>query len=278
MTLVSGSSNGRGKKRQPLPPLFVYADFEAMQTPQRMFVANLLCYVRADEDECQFLSGETCTLQFLEALDAMTEVADDDREQPIIIVFHNLKGFDGMFVLHELYQQKREVTHQLTVGAKVLSFQSGPLTFIDSLCFLLMPLSAFSATFGLIELKKGFFPHLFNTPDNQQYRGAWPALEFYDPEGMMSKKKKELETWHAQQVARGLPFDFQKEFKEYCESDVLLLKAGCQAFQRQFEDQASFNPMARCMTIASACHLYWRMHHLPPDLIAVEPLRGWRGA
>lgn len=25
-------------------------------------------------------------------------------------------------------------------------------------------------------------------------------------------------------------------------------------------------------------NLYWRMHHLPPNLIAVEPLQGWRGA
>lgn len=24
-------------------------------------------------------------------------------------------------------------------------------------------------------------------------------------------------------------------------------------------------------------NLYWRMHHLPPNLIAVEPLQGWRG-
>ena len=36
--------------------------------------------------------------------------------------------------------------------------------------------------------------------------------------------------------------------------------------------------MAKCMTIASACNLYWRKHHLPPDTIAVEPVRGWRGA
>ena len=36
--------------------------------------------------------------------------------------------------------------------------------------------------------------------------------------------------------------------------------------------------MAKCMTIASACNLYWRKHHLPPNTIAVEPVRGWRGA
>lgn len=161
------------------------------------------------------------------------------------------------------------------MGAKVLSFQSGPLKFIDSLSFLPVPLSAFSSTFGIAELKKGFFPHLFNTPDHQHYYGAWPALSFYDPDSMMSKKEKELATWDADQVARGLPFDFRKQLKDYCESGVLLLKAGCQAFQKQFENQANFNPMEKSLTIANACNLYWRMHHLPPDFIAVEPLQGW---
>ena len=108
---------------------------------------------------------------------------DSDGEREILVVFLNLKGFDGMFILHcmfifQLYQQQREVVDQLTVGAKVLSFKSGPLKFIDSLCFLPMPLASFPSTFNLTELKKGFFPHLFNTPDNQQYVGRIPDLEF----------------------------------------------------------------------------------------------------
>ena len=199
---------------------------------------------------------------------------DDDR----LVVFHNLKGFDGMFILHELYQQQREVVDQLTVGAKVLSFRSGPIKFIDSLCFLPMPLASFPSTFNLTELKKGFFPHLFNTPDHQQYVGRIPDLEFYDPEGMMAKKKDELTRWHADQVRRNVPFHFKQEMIDYCKSDVALLKAGCEAFQQEFERQAGFNPMAKCITIASACNLYWRKHHLTPDTFAVEPLGGWRGA
>jgi len=88
---------------------------------------------------------------------------------------------------------------------------------------------------------------------------------------MMEKKKKELERWNRDQVRRHVLFDFHREMVEYCQSDVALLKAGCQAFQREFERQAGFNPLAKCMTIASACNL-------PPHTIAVEPLRGWRGA
>ena len=85
---------------------------------------------------------------------------DSDGEREILVVYLNLKGFDGMFILHcmfifQLYQQQREVVDQLTVGAKVLSFKSGPLKFIDSLCLLPMPLASFPSIFNLTELKKG---------------------------------------------------------------------------------------------------------------------------
>ena len=211
-------------------------------------------------------------------LDDLVDVPDSDGEREILVVFHNSNGFDGMFILYEQYQQQREVVDQPTVGAKVLSFKSGPFKFIDLLCFLPMPLASFPSTCNLTELKKGFFPHLFNTPDNQQYVGRIPDLEFYDPVGLMAKKKDELTRWHADQVRRNVSFNFRQEMIDYCKSDVTLLKAGCEAFQQEFERQAGFNPMAKCLTIASACNLYWRKHHLTPDTIAVEPLGAWRGA
>ena len=39
--------------------------------------------------------------------------------------------------------------------------------------FLPMALSAFTDTFGLTELKKGFFPHFFHTPSNQHNCGFY---------------------------------------------------------------------------------------------------------
>ena len=262
----------------PPSPLLVYADIEAYQNEENVFVPNLLCYTTAEEEDIHALDGEDCVLQFLEELDDLSEVPNSERERQITIVFHNLKAFDGIFLIRELYQQQREVINQLTVGAKVLSFTSGPLKFIDSLCFIPMPLASFPATFNLTELKKGFFPHLFNTPENQQYVGRIPDLEYYDADSMMPSKKEELLQWHADQLARNVEFNFKQELIAYCYSDVALLKAGCQAFQREFASEAGFNPMQEAYTIASACNLYWRKRLLTPDTIAVEPLHGWRGA
>ena len=263
--------------------LFVYADIEAQQLVDRSFEPNMLCYRTSEEDEIHCLRGPDCCLQFLNDLDDLAdqplEDGEDDDERTIIIIFHNLKGFDGIFMLRELYQQQRTVTAQLTVGAKVLSFTSGPLVFKDSLCFLPMPLASFSSTFGITEIKKGYFPHAFNTPDHQSYVGRIPDIEFYDPEGMKDPKAKQaFEQWHADQVSRGVEFYFQEEMEEYCKSDVALLQAECEAFCKHFSSIAGFNPMARCVTIASACNLYWRGEHLEPECIAVEPMQGWRGA
>ena len=184
------TEEGGGCMVAPPPPLFVFADIEAMHNAEGVFLANLLCYSSGEEDTIHVLEGDQCVLNFLQELDDLADVAESDQKREIIVVFHNLKGYDGMFIIHELYDQRRPVENQLTVGAKVLSFKSGHLKFIDSLCFLPMPLAAFTSTFNLTSLKKGFFPHLFNTADNQQYEGRIPDLEFYDPDGMMPEKKR----------------------------------------------------------------------------------------
>ena len=281
-------------KKDPLQDaLLVYADIEAMQMADRSFEANMVCYRTSEEEEIQCLRGSDCVLDFLHVLEELTEKPadmraegeeddedeDDDDDRLIFVIFHNLKGFDGNFLLRVLYQQCREVTTQLTIGAKVLSFRSGSLIFKDSLCFLPMPLASFSKTFGITELKKGYFPHAFNIPANQEYVGRIPDVEYYEPQEMKDVEAKQaFEQWHAEQVARNVEFNFQQEMEDYCKSDVALLQAGCEAFCAQFEPIAGFNPFTHSFTIAGACNLFWRRSLLEPDTIAVRPIQGWRGA
>ena len=264
------------------PPLFVYADIEAMTLPDRSFQPNLLCYQTSQEKSTiHSLWGEDCCHQFIQRLNKLAWVPagkKKKRERPVIVLFHNLKGFDGVFMLNALYKDGRRVVNQSCMGAKVLSFKCGPLTFKDSLCFLPFPLSAFPATFGLEEVKKGYFPHGFNTPDHQSYVGGIPPKRYYDPDGMKAKEKAAFERWYSEQTGE---YNFKKELLEYCKSDVGLLKAGCEAFVKQFKQEAEFNPFEKCSTIASACNLYWRRsieEGTPAAMIAVRPLRGWHGA
>ena len=271
--------NGAGESTSETvpPPKLIYADIECLLTDDRGFTPNLLCYRGEWQSDITVLR-EDCVDWFIAHLDDYAHPPNENiEEQPLVILFHNLKGFDGIFLLNALYKAGRRVTDQLTIGAKVLSFVSGALIFKDSLCFLPMPLASFPATFNLTELKKGFFPHSFNIPAHQSYRGPIPALHYYDPDGMSPKKKEELKTWHADQVRRNVIFDFQKELEDYCKSDVDILQNGCEKFCEEFKSKAEFNPFEKCSTIASACNLYWRKHHLHNN-IAVQPPQGWHGA
>ena len=262
---------------EELPPLFVYADYEAVTDDDGVQTPILVCCEDEEEDETHSFYGPTCTDDLFDHLDALS-VDEYGDERRVIVIFHNFKGYDGMFVLQHLYATHREVEDQICVGTKVLSLRSGNLTFKDSLCFLPFSLASFPATFGLAELRKGFFPHLFNTLEHQEYVGPMPEESFYDPDGMTAKKKGEFQRWHAQKVAEEYVFNLRHEMKEYCISDVKLLKAGCMKFQSEFESHADFRPMEKCVTIASACNRFWRKKLLPKNTIAVEPPPGWHGA
>ena len=94
----------------------------------------------------------------------------------IQVFFHNFRGFDGVFIIKQLYDMNLKVSKVLMTGQKILYFECGQLKFKDSMSFLNMPLENFTKTFGLTELKKGYFPHSFNRKENQNYEGPLPDL------------------------------------------------------------------------------------------------------
>ena len=267
-----------------LSPLFVYADIEVRQDTNE-HVPNLLCWAREDkcEDEndpddllVQSEWGEECCQVFLEKL--MTIIEEEKRR--IIVIFHNLKGYDGMFILRNLYELGMKVENQVCVGQELLSFRSGKLTFKDSLCFLPMPLAAFTKTFDLNPDKyvKGYFPHFFNRREHQDYVGPLPSIDYFDPDNMNPEERTRFLEWHARLCGQDYMFDLKHEMQKYCESDVRLLGAGCRVFRTNFEKEASFDPMRTSLTIASACMRYFRVNCLRPNTIALEPSLGWGGA
>ena len=259
------------------PPLQVYCDYEAITDAEGNQTPILLCAETDEDDETVTFYGPDCTPRFFDWLEELA-VDQDGDDRPVIAIFHNLKGYDGMFILQHCYATHREVEDQITVGTKILSLRSDRLTFKDSLCFLPFPLANFPTTFGIEELCKGFFPHRFNTLENQDYDGAMPPRDTYDPDGMSAKKKAEFERWYDEKVAAHYRFVLRREMEAYCESDVKLLKAGCQKFREEFKQKADFDPMEKCVTIASACNRFWRKKLVPKRKIASEPPRGWHGS
>ena len=194
------------------PPLSVYADHEAVTDAEGVQSPILVCAEPDDEDETYSFYGSTCTKDFMEYIDGLTE-DEYGEERRVICIFHNFKGYDGMFILKHLYDTHREVENQVCISTKVLSLSTTDITFKDSLCFLPFPLSTFPATFGIEELCKGFFPHKFNTLENQDYVGPMPPAVAYDPEGMTPKTKKAFETWYADKVRSQYQFNLKQEME-----------------------------------------------------------------
>ena len=252
-----------------MPSLHVSFDIEAMQ-PKEQHVANLVVAETEDDDRPFRFQGEHCIRDFLEWLDTLT--VNDTRQ--VNVIAHNFQGDDGYFVIHQ-YHSDNQTVKQLRNGCKLLEVKRDRIRFIDSLSFFLMPLSAFPKTFGLTELKKGYFPHKFNIPENQTYVGPVPAIDYYMPETMSPKGRQAFETWQKEQRDKEEVFDFQKELVAFCESDVRLLKEGCLTFKRLFEAKAGFNPFEH-ITIASACNRDLRMNRMIPNSIPSEPVYGWR--
>jgi len=111
-----------------------------------------------------------------------------------IFVAHYGKCYDFQFIAEWLIDHgvKPHITHN---GQKIIQLEvkfDYNIRFIDSISFTLMTLKDFPKTFGLKELAKGYFPHKFNTDDNQDYVGQFPHKMYYGYDKMKKADKRAI--------------------------------------------------------------------------------------
>jgi DNA polymerase type B, organellar and viral. len=117
--------------------------------------------------------------------------------------------------------------------------------------------------------KKEYFPHFFNTSKNQNYIGPIPDVKYHGVDTMEKTARKMFLEWHAAKVNENYVFDFQKEFLEYCDSDVDILRRGCLELKKQFLEMADIDPF-QYITIAGVCMAIYRSKYLQPKTIALK--------
>ncbi|XP_028411614.1 uncharacterized protein LOC114534373 [Dendronephthya gigantea] len=229
-----------------------------------------LCIVQNEAgDECIF-KGDNTRNEFCEWL--FTK-----EHANCIVVAHNFQGYDGYFIQQFLHQNG-VIFDLITRGAKILTLNVPlfKIKFIDSLSFIPMRLADFPKTFGLNELAKGYFPHLFNKKENENYVGPIPPSPFYNPDGMSPDEKETFLEWHGNMKENHYVFNFQQEIQTYCRSDVDILRRCCLEFRELFRDVTDIDPFEKCLTIASACNLVFRKNFLKENTIAIIPPHGYR--
>ena len=117
-------------------------------------------------------------------------------------------------------------------------------------------------------MKKGYFPHYFNAPENQQYIGAIPDKKYYAPDQMTTDDRSKFLKWYQDRLDEDYVFDFKKELAEYCKSNVDILRRSRLNFREDFIKIANIDPLQR-ITIASVCMSVYRSKFMPENTIGI---------
>ena len=76
------------------------------------------------------------------------------------------------------------------------------------------------------DVVKGFFPHKFNVPKNQNYIGPLPGKEFFEAERFTPERKEAFDQWYEDEKACE-DWSLHTKLREYCRSDVIVLGEAC---------------------------------------------------
>ena len=247
----------------------LFFDFEATQ--EHGIHCPNLCVVHDEEREVALFQGKDTVKQFCQWLFT-------PQHKGCIVVAHNFQGYDGYFIKDYLIQNaiQYEIIYR---GAKSLSLKvpDWGIRFIDSINFIPMALAKFPKTFGQDELCKGYFPHMFNTDENQNYVGPIPCQNDYGVNFMKPGERDAFIAWHDEQVANNYRYDFREEIIKYCRSDVDILRKCCLLYREMFRKETDIDPFNKALTIASYCQEVYRTNFLEKDTIAVfNNHRQWR--
>jgi len=198
-----------------------------------------------------------------------------DNFDSIYIYAHNLRGYDGQFVLKYMVEELNWEPDIIMNGGLIQSITYDKLKFRDTLNFFNAALASLPKMMGIEGAKKGYFPHFFNTKENQDYVGKIPSPDFYGVDEFTTEKRKQFLEWWEEEKSSGRIFDFQKEMRDYCLSDVDILRKASLKFRDLFLKTTGMDPLEN-VTIAGACMKLFRTKYLKPNLIGFMPHNGYR--
>ena len=247
---------------------FIFFDYECMQEINGQHTPNLIIthtYNLNDElVEKKYFNNNISFCEYL------------FKQKNHIAFAHNLKGYDGMFIVEYLLNNacaNKKAPKFLMIGHKFLKIEYNNIIILDSFSYLQMSLSQFSKTFDLEEIK-GYFPHFFNTKENQLYSGiGLPSIEMYGYDNMSVKERLKFKEWYDRNKQNN--FNMYQELVKYCESDVNLLAKGILKFRRIILENTNLEPFFNSSTIAGLSHFIFRQIFMKENSIGCIPHTGY---
>lgn len=270
--------------------LFVFFDFETRQEVvtvdgSKLHEPNLCVFKQycakclTDKNEIQMCTGCGIKLHIIKhnPVENFMQFVLNQRKifKQVVCIAHNGQGFDFQLILRYILEETNLKPELLMRGTKIILMAHQNIKFIDSLNYFPMSLAKFPSAFDLdSNFKKGYFPHLFNTKDNETYIGPLPEYKYYDPDSMKDDDRSIFLNWYEENKKN--EFNMQRDIVEYCVSDVDILAQACIKFRELLLQQCNVCPFTDGCTIASACNKVFRRNFLKPNTIGIIPKNGYR--
>lgn len=223
--------------------------------------------------------GNKCVSEFGDFLYKELALQALNHKIEIYVYAHNAKGYDGHFLLRDLFKRKFQTPQLVLTGNKILIMKVGLIRFLDTLNLFQQPLSMLPKSFGLAEgVEKGFFPHYFNKKANWDYVGNIKniPLSDYGYDTLKPKAAENLKSFYDTLCDQNYIFNFRDEIIKYCERDVEILQQALYCFRDIFRNISDIDPITRKYTLASIGLEYYRARVMPENSICVVPVKGFQ--
>ena len=142
-----------------------------------------------------------------------------------ICIAHNASGYDTRLLFSECKVLNQSVSmNPIMRGGKFMQLTLNKDTiFRDSLLHVRGSLKALAKDFCNGLLKKGYFPHLFNSVENYDYVGPLPDKKYFDLSFTVrtEKDQEEFDEWYHSFTG---DWNFMDQLTSYCINDVLVLQ------------------------------------------------------
>lgn len=192
-----------------------------------------------------------------------------------IVIAHNGGGYDTRLIYEYVVNEESGITQKqikpLINGCKFMELKVGCTRFRDSLLHLTGSLANLAKAFNLT-MRKGYFPHLFNTIENQDYVGTIPDERYFDLtfSAKSAEDVQKFKEWHASQRHR-TDWSFKEEIKLYCIDDVKILADMCLQYHLENVEKRNLSPWLS-ITAPGYCHTVIKKElstdeylEMPPD-------------
>lgn len=231
------------------------AIFDYKQAVQK---ANMVVAKNIFTNELKVFEGDSCIETFLMFITCYNKGNN-------ILIAHNGSGYDTRLIYDAAVKLTSKVKiHSVCRGTKFMELQVEKCIFRDSLLHVKGSIKSLSKSFCPGHLRKGYFPHLFNTSENydQDYQGRIPDKKYFDLSMSCRSEDdlREFNEWHDTWVRLyneniQLPdtenpglWNFRKEMRLYCINDVeclaMIAKGYHEAAFEKFKMSPWFNATA----------------------------------